>query len=128
MNTAPESVDERRRHRRYTWISEVNGERLTPAQAGPLKTTVSNISRGGLMLHTNCGFFLAPGYQVRLAFANDHKGAEMNILVKVVWMRHYGILNTVGRWAGGVAFEAGQDAKVDCLCKMAEGQWNGSDD
>jgi len=128
MSMAQEPASERRQHCRYTFINEVSGERLTPVPAGPLKIAISNISRGGLMLHTNFGFFLSPGYQVRLTFPNGHKGVETNVLVKVVWMRHHGLLNSVGRWALGVVFEADQDEKAKLLCKMAEAQWNGSDD
>lgn len=80
------------------------------------------------MLHTNCGFFLSPGYQVRLRFANGHRGSGIDVLVKVVWMRHHGILNTVGRWALGVEYEPDQDNKIESLCKLARDQWNGSDD
>jgi hypothetical protein len=128
MSMAQEPAGERRRDRRYTFINEVSGERLTPVPAGPLKIEISNISRSGLMLHTNFGFFLSPGYQVRLTFANGHKGVETNVLVKVVWMRHHGLLNSVGRWALGVKYEPDQDDKAERLCKLAEGQWNGSDD
>ena len=118
-----EFTKERRQHRRCTFFSEVRGERLKPFHAGPLKITVSNICRNGLMLHTDCGFFLSPGYQVQLTFLDG-----VDVLATVVWIRHHGIINSVGHWAFGVAFDNGQDAKVNRICEMAEEQWSGSDD
>jgi len=128
MNTAPESAEERRRHRRYTCVSEVWGERITPAPAGPLKMTVSNICRNGVMMHTNHGIFLARGYEIKLTFSGDDTRNRIDVRGRVVWIHRHRDWIARDRWSLGVSFDAGQDGEVNKLCELAGQHWNGSDE
>jgi len=121
--------ENRRAHTRYTFILEGSAERLTPIPAGPLKIVTSNISLGGMMLHTNLGIFVSPRDILKLTFVDFVSQIRVNFQACIVWKkRDKGSMNPLGEYALGVAFCDTPEQEIRKLHDTVTSRWAGLSD
>lgn len=84
--------------------------------ASPFPVTTSNISMGGLMLHTAAaeGGQLQVGDDLLLALVNPEGGRMLKYKSCVTWIRH-GLANLLGTWAFGVRFVETDENEIRIL-------------
>lgn len=122
MNDQPNAVgaSNRRAHPRYPLKAMGSAWCLSRA-AGPLDVTATDISLGGMMLHTNSGEIAAvqTGDELLLGFPEPGAKTRMSFKARLAWKQR-GLVTLAGSWSFGVRFHDTPEADVRKLLGPAE--------
>ncbi len=110
----------RRAHPRYALRATGSAWCLTRA-AGPYDVAATDISLGGMMLHTNAPDIdrVEPGDELLLGFPEPGAKTRLSLKGRLVWKAR-GLMSLVGSWSFGIQFRGVAEEEIRKLLGPAE--------